>query len=199
MSLMSPMDSHEPPSYILDVHNVLTASMFDQLCRDNRMARLELTSTGKMIINPFGLNDGRRSGEITDQLGNWAEGDDSGVCFGSSGPFTLPNGARRSVSAAWARRDRWETFAHEEREGFAPLCPDFVIEVRSSLGDAPPLEEKMLEFIQNGTSLAWMIDPQRKRVYIYRPSQPTEVLEDPQTVAGDPVLAGFVLYLRKIW
>lgn len=87
----------------------------------------------------------------------------------------------------------------EEKEGFAPLCPDFVVELRSRSDNLPPLEDKMLEYIASGSQLAWLIDPLRRRVYIYRPGKETEILEDPETVTGDPELSGFVLQLRELW
>ena len=91
---------------------------------------------------------------------------------------------------SWLKRERWDALTEEEQEGFAPLCPDFVIELRSRSDDLPPLEDKMLEYIANGAQMAWLIDPLRKRVYIYRPNQKAEILEDPETVSGDPELPG---------
>lgn len=137
--------------------------------------------------------------EISRQFGNWVESDGSGIGFDSSTLFVLPNGARRSPDVSWIRRERWARLTEAEKEGFAPLCPDFVIELRSRSDDLPPLEDKMLEYIASGSQLGWLIDPLRKRVYIYRPGQETQVLEDPETVAGDPELPGFVLQLKELW
>jgi Uma2 family endonuclease len=114
----------------------------------------------------------------------------------------LPNGARRSPDASWIKLERWNALTAEEQEGFAPLCPDFVIELRSRSDNLPPLEDKMLEYIANGAQMAWLIDPLRKRVYIYRPNRPkrdVEILEDPETVSGDPELSGFKLNVRELW
>jgi Uma2 family endonuclease len=199
-TILSPLDSHVPPNFIVDVHSVLTGDEFVQLCRDNRDMRMELTSKGELILMPpTGSKTGLRNARVTQRLSAWAESDASGFCFDSSTGFTLPNGARRSPDAAWVKRERWEALSEEEQEGFAPLCPDFVIELRSRSDNVPPLENKMVEYIENGTSLAWMLDQLRKRVYIYRPDQPPEVLEDPETLVGDPLLPGFVLNLREIW
>lgn len=199
-TIVSPLDSHVPPNFIVDVHSVLTGEEFVQLCRDNRDMRMELTSKGELILMPpTGSKTGLRNARVTQRLSAWAEADGSGFCFDSSTGFTLPNGARRSPDAAWVRRERWEALTEEEQEGFAPLCPDFVIELRSRSDNVPPLESKMVEYIANGTSMAWMLDQLRMRVYIYRADQQPEVLEDPKTVAGDPLLPGFVLNLREIW
>jgi len=87
----------------------------------------------------------------------------------------------------------------EEREGFAPLCPDFVLELRSPEDNLSTLQDKVLEYMANGAQLGWLVDPKARRVYVYRPGQPPERLENPEAMVGDPVLRGFVLNLRDIW
>ena len=199
-TIFSPIDLHVPPNFIVDVHSVLTGEDFDQLCRDNPELRMELTATGELILmSPTGSKTGLRNSELNRQFANWAKANRSGVVFDSSTLFTLPNGARRSPDVSWVKRERWDALTEEEQEGFAPLCPDFVIELRSRSDNLPPLEDKMLEYIANGTQMAWLIDPLRKRVYIYRPNRNAEILEDPETVSGDPELPGFKLDVRELW
>jgi len=113
--------------------------------------------------------------------------------------FTLPNGAVRSPDASWVQRARWEALSPEQQEGFAPLCPDFVVELRSPSDRLSELQEKMLEYIDNGTHLGWLIDPSDKRVYLYRAGQSVEVLDDPALLSGDPVLPGFTLPVHELW
>jgi Uma2 family endonuclease len=137
--------------------------------------------------------------ELNLQFGTWAKKNRSGVVFDSSTLFILPNGARRSPDLSWVKRERWEALTEEEQEGFAPLCPDFVIELRSRSDNLPPLEDKMLEYIATGALMAWLIDPLRKRVYIYRPNRTAEILEDPEKVSGDPELPGFKLDVGELW
>ena len=199
-TIVSPLDTHVPPNVRLDVKRVFTGEQFEQLCRDNRDMRLELTAQGMLIIMPpTGSKTGLRNAEINRQLATWAMVDGRGYVFDSSTGFTLPNGARLSPDAAWIKRERWEALSEDEQEGFAPLCPDFVIELRSRTDDLPPLQEKMTEYIDNGAQLAWLIDPLRRRVYVYRPHQPPQLLENSETVAGDPVLRGFVLNVPELW
>ena len=199
-TIFSPIDSHVPPNFVVDVHSVLTGKDFDQLVRDNPELRMELTATGELILMPpTGARTGLRNLEIDRQFGNWSKEDGSGLAFDSSTLFILPNGARRSPDLSWVKRERWEALTEEEREGFAPLCPDFVIELRSRSDNLPPLEDKMLEYVANGAQMAWLIDPLRKRVYIYRPNRNIEVLEDPDMVSGDPELPGFKLDVRELW
>jgi Uma2 family endonuclease len=199
-TIFSPIDLHVPPNFIVDVHSVLTGADFDQLVRDNPELRMELTATGELILMPpTGSKTGLLNAELNRQFANWARANRSGVVFDSSTLFVLPNGARRSPDVSWVKRERWDALTDEEREGFAPLCPDFIIELRSRSDNLPPLEDKMFEYIANGAQMAWLIDPLRKRVYIYRPNRNTEILEDPETVGGDPELPGFVLYVRELW
>ncbi|MGB3237381.1 MAG: Uma2 family endonuclease, partial [Geitlerinemataceae cyanobacterium] len=130
----------------------------------------------------------------------WEEANEElGVAFDSSGGFILPNGARRSPDASWVSRQRWESLTPEQRRGFVPLCPDFVVELRSATDRLSKLQEKMLEYRENGARLGWLIDPQNKRVEIYRPGQEVEVLEHPMELSGEDILPGFVLNLRRIW
>lgn len=178
----------------------LTEEQFVRLCQENPELRIELTAQGELVIMaPTGLEAGQRSGKLTYFLVAWALADGSGIAFDSSTLFTLPNGAKRSPDAAWVRRERWEALPPEQRQGFGVLCPDFVVELRSPTDRLTDLQEKLHEYMANGARLGWLIDPLEKRVYVYRPGQAVEILEDPPTVSGDPVLPGFVLAVRELW
>ncbi len=128
-----------------------------------------------------------------------AELDGTGESFDSSAGFTLPNGATRSPDASWIKLERWNALTEEQKASFAPICPDFVIELRSQSDTLSGLQDKMQEYIVNGASLGWLIDRKTRKVYIYRPNQEPEILDNPETVSGDPVLPGFVLRMAKIW
>ena len=200
MATVFPIDSHVPPNFIVDVHSVLNGDEFDQLCRDNPDLRMELTAKGELILmSPTRSKTGLMNFEIARQFGNWVAADQRGVAFDSSTLFRLANGARRSPDVSWIKRDRWNALTKEQQEDFAPLCPDFVIELRSRSDDLPPLEEKMFEYIANGAQMAWLIDPLKRRVYIYRPDRETEMIQNPDKVNGDPELPGFVLNISEIW
>ena len=178
----------------------LTEEQFELLCRDNRDLRIELTAEGELILMPpTGTKTGWRNGEIFFQLIQWAKQDGTGLCFDSSTLFTLPNKAKRSPDASWIKRDRWEELTGKEQDGFAPICPDFVIELRSPTDRLSNLQNKMLEYLENGARLGWLLEPQSERVFIYRPQQPVEILESPETISGDPELPGFVFRVREIW
>jgi Uma2 family endonuclease len=133
------------------------------------------------------------------QVGLWADRDKTGVAFDSSAGFELPNGALRSPDVAWVARARLAALAPEAKKEFLPLCPDFVIELRSSTDRLKKLQEKLEEFIANGARLGWLIDPLARKVYVYRPRTAVEVLDKPKTLRGEPVLRGLKLDLKKIW
>ena len=178
----------------------LTDEQFHGLCRDNPDLRLEMTAKRELVIMaPTGSKTGWRNGKLNQRLANWAERDGSGISFDSSTGFTLPDGAKRAPDAAWIRRERWETLSEAQQEGFAPLCPDFVAELRSPQDNLSALRDKMSEYIEHGSRLGWLIDPVNRCVYVYRPGQPAECLENPGLLTGDPIPLGFIFDVREIW
>ena len=178
----------------------LTDDQFFEFCQINRNLHIERTATGEILIMPpTGSETGNRNAKLIVQLGIWAESDGTGIYFDSSTGFKLPNGADRSPDAAWVKLERWNALTPEQQKKFAPICPEFVVELRSASDNLEPLKTKMQEYIDNGALLGWLIDRKQRRVYIYRPQEPVECLENPENVSGDPVLTGFVLDLSKIW
>jgi Uma2 family endonuclease len=184
-----------------EVRLKVTPEQFAALAAANRDLRLERTATGELIVNPpTGGTSGKRNLSISAQLYIWFEANDSlGEAFDSSTGFELPNGANRSPDAAWVRKEQWEALTPEQQEGFVPLCPDFVVELRSKTDALKKLQAKMQEYIDNGAQLGWLIDPKTRRVEIYRPSQAVDVLENPDTLSGEPALPNFTLTLERIW
>lgn len=178
----------------------MTDNQFFEFCQLNRDLRIERSAQGDLIIMaPTGSETDERNFDLIGQLWAWTRQSGTGIGFGSSGGFTLPNGAVRSPDTAWIKLSRWEAIPPEQRQKFAPICPDFVTELRSATDSLKVLQDKMQEYIANGTSLGWLIDPLERKVYVYRPAAPLEELDNPATVSADPVLPGFVLNLSRIW
>ena len=149
---------------------------------------------------PTGSETGNRDARIIQQLMNWTDTDGTGIAFSSSTGFKLSTGADRSPDGSWIKIERWNKLPSEQQKRFAPICPDFVIELRSPSDNLKPLLEKMAEYMREpGIQLGWLIDRLNRKVYIYRPGIPEECLDDPASVSGDPVLPGFVLDMSKIW
>lgn len=171
-----------------------------ELCVRNPELRMERTAGGDLIVmTPAGGISGNRNFEIVGALREWVRHDGTGQGFDSSTGFLLPNGAMRAPDAAWVLRSRLEPLSREAKERFIPLTPDFVVELRSPSDRLPDLQAKMEEYRDQGARLGWLIDPEERKVYVYRPGRPVEVLVNPDKASGDPELPGFVLDLEPIW
>ncbi|MDJ0510016.1 MAG: Uma2 family endonuclease [Crocosphaera sp.] len=178
----------------------LTDEQFFQLCQNNRDLRFERTATGQLIIMPpTGSETSDRNAELTYQLRAWSRQSQLGKSFDSSGGFKLPNGAERSPDASWIHKDRWNLLTAAEKEKFAPLCPDFVVELMSPSDSLEKTRLKMQEYRENGAKLGWLINRRQKQVEIYRPNQKVEMRQNPQFLSGETVLPGFTLDLTYIW
>jgi Uma2 family endonuclease len=191
-------DAYIPPE-LIGAEGV-TLEQFEELCRKYRKLRLELTSTGELIaMPPTGGETGRSNAHLTHQLLAWTEKDMTGVCFGNTAGFILPNGAIRSPDASWIKREKWESLTAEQRKKFIPFCPDFAVELRSPSDTFTEFNLKMLEYRENGMSLGWLIEPFKRKVYVYEPNQEVVILDNPEMVSADPLLPGFTLDLTDIW
>jgi Uma2 family endonuclease len=152
----------------------MTVEQFYEFCLANRDLRIERTATGEVIIMPPAFSDtGNRNMKIAQQFANWAEKEGTGETFDSSAGFTLPNGAIRSPDASWIKSERWNALTDEQKASFAPIsfapiCPDFVIELKSSSDRLSTLQDKMQEYIDNGAILGVLIDRKAKTVHLYR-------------------------------
>ncbi|HKS30756.1 MAG TPA: Uma2 family endonuclease [Pyrinomonadaceae bacterium] len=200
MSTMLSIIGSEPGEIEFPYLNAMSDEEFFDFCQRNRDWRIERTREGDIIIMPpAGSKTGGRNFNLTVKFGIWAEQDGTGIGFDSSTGFRLPNGAIRSPDLAWVRKERWEALSEREQTKFAPLCPDFVVELRSATDSVQRLQEKMQEYVENGAGLGWLIDPTERKVYIYRKSSPLEILDDPQEISGEPTLPGFSLDMRNLW
>ncbi len=179
----------------------VTQEQFAVLSAANRDLKLERNAQGELIVNPsIGWETGKRNFSITGQLYRWYEENENlGKAFDSSTGFILPNGATRSPDASWVSQQRWDALTTEEKGTFANICPDFVVELRSSSDRIEPLQAKMKEYMDNGAKLGWLLDPQNRRVEIYQPEIEVKILENPVELFGEEVLPGFVLNLRRVW
>ncbi|MBC7912256.1 MAG: Uma2 family endonuclease [Pyrinomonadaceae bacterium] len=178
----------------------LSDEEFYEFCRANDQWRIERTAEGDIIIMPpTGGKTGIRNSELNAQLVVWNRAHSRGRVFDSSTIFVLPSGAHRSPDAAWVSNERWQALTEEQQEKFPPLCPDFVVELRSRTDSLKTLQAKMQEYIDNGAQLGWLIDPLERKVHVYRPNAAAEILDDPQTISGEPLLQGFVLDVASVW
>jgi Uma2 family endonuclease len=184
-------------SVVLNLESVnLTDEQFYHLCQANETWKLEQNQKGELLIMPpVGGNSGKQEANLILKVGVWNEQTQLGEVFSSSTIFRLPNGGNRSPDVAWVKRERWEALSEEEQEKFPPLCPDFVIELRSRTDSLTSLQEKMREYLASGLRLGWLINLQQQQVEIYRPNCAVEIIDLPATLSGEDVLPGFVLNL----
>ncbi len=188
----------------LVVHTVPVMQMDDaqffQFCQINRDLRIERTAEGDLIImSPAGGSSSRGNAELTYLFSAWSSRDGAGQIFDSSGGFILPNGATRSPDVSWIRTERLDALSDEQWQKFLPLCPDFVLELRSPSDPLRVVERKMEEYMQNGARLGWLLDSVHKRVHVYRLGKTPEVLDQPLKLSGEPVLNGFILDVSQVW
>ena len=179
---------------VLDPVIRLQPQQFQQLCEANPDMALELTAQGDLVIMaPIGGDGGYLEAGLIGRLWLWNESRSLGFVFSSSTLFQLPNGSVRGPDVAWIPQERWQSLTPEQQRGFPPICPDFVIELRSPSQSAATLGQKMQEYLENGTQLGWLVDPLLQQVQIYRPGCEVQTLPYPVQLSGDPILPGFVL------
>ena len=192
----------ETPPLVLHLRPAieLTPEQFFDFCQLNPDWRIERSAEGDIIVMPpAGGETGARNIKLAAQVSLWADRDGSGVAFDSSTGFILPNGATRSPDVAWVLKSRLAQLTQQQKEKFLPLCPDFVVELRSPSDSLGLLQEKMEEYMANGARLGWLLDPVQRQVYVYRPNVTPERQDQPTHLSGEPVLPGFVLDLAPIW
>ena len=178
----------------------VTSDQFLEFCSLNGDLRIERSAQGDLVvISPAGYSSGRRNAELIGQLRDWARKNRTGEVLDSSTGFTFPNGAVRAPDASWIPKALLAQLTPEELEKFAPLCPPFVVELRSAADRLSDVKKKMQEYMENGAQLGWLIDPYSRRVHVYRSGVPVEELDNPKTLSADPLLTGFTLDLGKIW
>jgi Uma2 family endonuclease len=172
----------------------LTHEQFYELCMVNKDVAMERSATGELIIvSPIGGLSGQKEADYITDLVLWNRQTGLGKVFSSSTIFSLPGGGDRSPDAAWVKLERWDSLTQEQQEKFPPICPDFVLELRSRTDRLKPLQQKMQEYLASGLQLGWLINPQDNQVEIYRPNRAPEILSGPVTLSGEEILPGFIL------
>jgi Uma2 family endonuclease len=182
------------------IKNRLTDDEFFELCRMNDL-RMERTKIGNIIImEPTGGETGNFNSEIQTDVNNWNRETRTGRTFDSSTGFKLPSTAIKSPDVAWVARERWEKLPIALRKKFPPITPDFIIEIRSESDSLEDLKEKMVEYMDNGCRLAWLIDREEQKTYIYRANGTygEETVTFNEVLSGENVLVGFILRINDL-
>ena len=197
----SPVEAGLPLPLVLDFSAIeMTDEQLVQFCADNGDLRIELTAKRELILMPpANPTSGSQNSSLTGELYIWTKQDATGLSFESSSGFTLANGSMRAPDASWILKERWESVPEDDKLRFSHIAPDFIAELRSPSDSVAMLQAKMVEYIENGVRLGWLLDPFVRQVHVYRLGQAVEILDDPETISGDPVLPGFTLNLQEIW
>ena len=185
----------------LKVGDIMSEDEFFRFCRMNDMLDFERDSNGNItFMSPTGSFTGSFNSDILIEIGVWLHSHKvSGKLFDSSTGFTLPNGAVRSPDISWVSRAKWDGLSKEDKEKFAPVCPEFIVEVRSKSDDLKYLLNKMDEYMNNGCQLGWLIDRFEEKVYVYALNQEVVRYESIDIeLPGDPIFPGLVLDLSAI-
>ena len=167
---------------------------------ENKPYKIERNKYGEIVIMPpVGGIGSTHEAEVAYELLHWNRTVQTGIAFVSNAGFNLPDGSCLSPDASWLELARWNALTHEQQVGYPPLCPDFVIEVRSQSDSRRSVEEKMQLWMENGARLAWLVDPIDRKVTIYRPNRTPETLDRPVVVHGEGPVAGFELPCGRLW
>ena len=177
----------------------MTDDDFFDFCMLNKSLRIERDANQNIIImTPVGGGAGYLEIEFLTEVNIWRRAN-GGVSFSSSTGFLMPNGAMRSPDACWISDARWATVTTEQKKKFPPVTPDFVVEIRSASDSLKVLKAKMLEWVDNGVQLGWLIDIQNKQALIYRADGSIDVVEGfDQKLNGEQVMRGFEFDLGQL-
>ncbi len=171
-----------------------------RLSRENKPYKIERTHRGELtVMTPVGGIGSTHEVFVASALYNWNETVRTGVAFGSNAGFNLPDGSCLSPDAAWLALPRWLALTPEQQAGYPPLCPDFIIEIRSRTDPRRLLETKMQLWLSNGAQLAWLLDPIDQTATIYTPNAPPQTLTTPTHLTATSPIAGFTLPLARLW
>jgi len=197
VSTLLPIAAAIPRSAVLDPP--LTDAELEAVCIASEWFRLERTREGKILMHPptGGLTSDGNS-EITSQLRVWWKTHRRGRLFDSNGTFFLADSSMLSPDASYVLPNKIKGLSRDELTGFPRLCPDFVIELLSISDSLPKAQEKMERWLENGVTLGWLIDPYKKKVYVFVPGSETAI-ESGNTVRGQGPVEGFTLDLAELW
>ena len=182
------------------IANSISDEQFEQLCAQNQDTKFEMTSQGELIVmSPTGSESGRKNADLLTQISIWNRQTKLGVVFDSSTGFTLPNGAMRSPDVSWIEVSRWNELTKKQKRGFAPIAPDFALELLSPNDRLQDTQLKMKEYLECGVKLGWLINPDEKQVEIYRLDKEVEMLDSPNSLSGEELMPGLVVELDEIF
>ncbi|GAB3769597.1 Uma2 family endonuclease [Spirosoma horti] len=171
-----------------------------RFCLANPELTIERDENGILYINmsPTHLLTSTNNSELNGEFVIWNRKAKAGKVIDSNGGFFLKDKSMKAPDVAWIRREQWEALSKKEKHSFPHLAPDFVLELASDSDNLDLVKEKMEKWLANGVRLAWLISPEEKLTYIYRPEQSVETKAFTETLSGEDVMIGFETVLADI-
>ena len=188
-----------PINPVLHRDDRLSDAEFFDFCQLNPKLRIERDETGQIFINmPTGTKTSTKNADLIAEVVFWNRRKKTGVVTDSNGGFTLPDSSVRAPDVAWTSNERWNVLTADEQDKFAPVCPDFVIELLSESDNLPPLRKKMENYLENGVRLAWLVDAGKQETTVYRPDEQPQTVPFADELTGYEVLPGFAVTLSQL-
>ncbi len=173
---------------------------FQLLCASNPELKFETDAKGNLIVmSPTGSFTGKKNGDLFLQIGLWNRQYKLGETFDSSTGFRLSNNSVRSPDVSWMKLSKWNSLTDKEKRGFAPIDPDFVLELMSPTDDLLTTQKKMAEYMTCDIKLGWLINPDEKQVEIYRQGQDKEIVVNPSSLSGEDIMPNLIVDLSDIF
>ena len=177
-----------------------TDDEFFDFCMANEGLKFERNSKRETIVMPpTSYESGMQESTFAFHIQLWNHIHQKGLVFSSQTGFTLPNDAIRSPDCAWISMEKHNRISLEERKKFAHVVPDFVAEIKSYSDSWKGLQEKMVEYMENGVQLGWLINPFDKKVMIYTPENVNPIEQDFGIITGGSTLEGLEIDLRTVF
>ncbi len=190
-------------SYAIDLKPLvdhISEENLEHLCAKNPELKFETNAAGNLVVmSPTGTLTGEKNGDLFLQIGLWNRQYKLGKVFDSSTGFKLSNNSVRSPDVSWMTLSKWNSLTDKQKRGFAPIDPDFVLELMSPTDDLTTVQEKMAEYMTCDIKLGWLINPDEKQVEIYRIGQDKEVLNNPSSISGEDVMPNLIVDLSDIF
>ncbi len=191
------IDAETPRSLV--INPPLTDAEFEALALASEWFRYERTREGEILMNPpTGGFTSEGNAEITAQLRSWWKTHRRGRVYDSNGTFFLPDSSVLNPDAAYVLPQKLKGLKRDDLTGFPRLCPDFVVELLSKSDAVPKTKRKMERWIANGATLAWLIDPYKRKVYVYESGRGPDIVSGTELRGVGPV-EGFVFDLEELW
>lgn len=161
--------------------------------RDKRLCEL---IDGTLVEKPVGYWEGVIAQELGRHLGNFVATRNLGAVSGADSTMRMRSGRVRLPDVGFTSLERLP----KTRESIPSLAPDLAVEVLSESNTKAEIDQKLQEYFQSGTRLAWIVDPPTRSVAVYdAPAKPTRIVLESESLDGQDVLPGLSLPVAELF